>query len=132
MRRTKVPSTPDDPTQAIMNALAHIRDQWGIAPARIARFVHGTTVATNAVLERKGAKTGLLATRGFRDVLEIGRHYRKDEELYRVALTPNTPVFLAPGDSLSFQRIDRKAFDRIARDVDAGTFDWATLVNRGR
>jgi KipI family sensor histidine kinase inhibitor len=38
------------------------------------------------------------------------------------------PVFLAPGDSLSFQRIDRKAFDRIAREVDAGTFDWAKLV----
>jgi KipI family sensor histidine kinase inhibitor len=38
------------------------------------------------------------------------------------------PVFLAPGDSLFFQRIDRKAFDRIARNVEAGTFDWATLV----
>ena len=38
------------------------------------------------------------------------------------------PVFLAPGDSLSFQRIDRKSFDRIARAVEAGTFDWATLV----
>jgi KipI family sensor histidine kinase inhibitor len=38
------------------------------------------------------------------------------------------PVFLAPGDSLSFQRIDRKTFDRIAREVDAGTFDWSTLV----
>ena len=38
------------------------------------------------------------------------------------------PVFLAPGDSLQFQRIDRKQFDRIARDVEAGTFDWATLV----
>ncbi len=38
------------------------------------------------------------------------------------------PVFLAPGDSLSFQRIDRKTFDRIARAVEAGTFDWATLV----
>jgi len=39
------------------------------------------------------------------------------------------PVFLAPGDSLSFQRIDRKTFDRIARAVDAGTFDWSTLVS---
>ena len=38
------------------------------------------------------------------------------------------PVFLAPGDSLSFQRIDRKSFDRIAREVEAGTFDWASLV----
>ena len=39
------------------------------------------------------------------------------------------PVFLAPGDSLSFQRIDRKTYDRIARDVEAGTFDWTKLVN---
>ena len=39
------------------------------------------------------------------------------------------PVFLAPGDSLTFQRIDRKAFDRIARAVDAGTFDWSTLIS---
>jgi inhibitor of KinA len=38
------------------------------------------------------------------------------------------PVFLAPGDRLSFQRIDRRSFDRIARDVEAGTFDWAALV----
>ena len=38
------------------------------------------------------------------------------------------PVFLAPGDSLSFQRIDRKTYDRIARDVEAGTFDWSSLV----
>jgi len=41
------------------------------------------------------------------------------------------PVFLAPGDSLSFQRIDRKSFDRIARAVEAGTFDWASLVSTG-
>lgn len=40
------------------------------------------------------------------------------------------PVFLAPGDSLSFQRIDRKSFDRIAREVEAGTFDWAKLVRK--
>lgn len=38
------------------------------------------------------------------------------------------PVFLAPGDSLTFQRIDRKTFDRMAREVEAGTFDWSQLV----
>jgi len=96
VRRTKIPSTPQDPTEAILAAVAHIRDAWGIEPARIGRFVHGTTVATNAVLERKGARSGLITTRGFRDVLEIGRNNRKDEELYSVLLSPNTPVFLAP------------------------------------
>ncbi|MCC7426664.1 MAG: hydantoinase/oxoprolinase family protein [Alphaproteobacteria bacterium] len=96
VRRTKIPSTPKDPAEAILAALAHARDAWGIAPGAIRRFVHGTTVATNAVLERKGARTALLTTEGFRDVLEIGRHNRKDEELYQVKLSPNTPVFLAP------------------------------------
>ena len=97
IRRTKIPSTPDDPTRAILTVLDHARTAWGIAPDPIAHFVHGTAVATNAVLERRGAVTGLLATRGFRDVLEIGRHNRKDEELYAVVLSPNTPVFQVPG-----------------------------------
>src|SRR5205085_2877612 len=59
------------------------------------RFVHGTTVATNAVLEAKGAKIGLLTTVGFKDVLEIGRQMR--HSVYDLILKPETPVFLAPG-----------------------------------
>ena len=69
--------------------------EWGISPADIARFVHGTTVATNAVLERKGARIGLITTEGFRDVLEIGRQMR--HQMYDLVLQPETPVFLAPG-----------------------------------
>ena len=61
----------------------------------ISRFAHGTTVATNAVLERKGARIGLIATEGFRDVLEIGRQMR--HQMYDLVLRPETPVFLAPG-----------------------------------
>ena len=57
--------------------------------------MHGTTVATNAVLERKGARLGLLATEGFTDVLEIGRQSRR--QIYQLILKPETPVFLAPG-----------------------------------
>jgi N-methylhydantoinase A/oxoprolinase/acetone carboxylase beta subunit len=68
--------------------------EWQIRPADIGRFVHGTTVATNAVLERKGAKVGLLMTQGFRDVLEIGRGNRR--EVYDTVMKPQTPVFLAP------------------------------------
>ena len=63
--------------------------------ADIARFLHGTTIATNAVLERKGAKIGLITSEGFRDVLEIGYQLRQD--LHRIMLEPVTPVFLAPG-----------------------------------
>src|SRR5437764_14051921 len=67
LRIGKVPSTPDDPARAILAGLADLQvDDW-------TRFVHGTTVATNALLERKGALAALLTTAGFRDVLEIGR-----------------------------------------------------------
>ena len=57
--------------------------------------MHGTTAATNAVLERKGARIGLITTEGFRDVLEIGRQMR--HQMYDLVLRPETPVFLAPG-----------------------------------
>lgn len=90
-----MPSTPDDPSRAVLDGLRQLLGLAGTAPDEIARFVHGTTVATNAVLERKGACTGLLTTRGFRDVLEIGRQLRT--AIYDLELDPVTPVFLAPG-----------------------------------
>jgi N-methylhydantoinase A/oxoprolinase/acetone carboxylase beta subunit len=91
----KVPSTPDDPSRAVLDGLRQILDLTGARPDQITRFVHGTTVATNAVLERQGAVTGVLTTAGFRDVLEIGRQLRT--AIYDLALEPETPVFLAPG-----------------------------------
>ncbi len=91
----KVPSTPDDPSRAVLDGVRQILDLAEATPEQITRFVHGTTVATNAVLERKGAVTGLLTTAGFRDVLEIGRQLRT--AIYDLELDPETPVFLAPG-----------------------------------
>ena len=90
----KVPTTRGDPSEAVIRAIAELRERWGIAAAEITQFAHGTTVATNAVLERKGARIGLLTTAGFRDVLEIGRQMRS--EVYRIILEPEAPVFLAP------------------------------------
>src|SRR5690606_35054935 len=89
------PTARADPGAGVLQALEHVAREWGISPHEIARFVHGTTVATNAVLERKGAKIGLITTQGFKDVLEIGRQSRRN--VYSVMLTPETPVFLAPG-----------------------------------
>ena len=68
-RFAKVASVPSDPSQAVMNALEEVFRQ-GIDPADVQFFAHGTTVATNALLEHKGAPTGLLITRGFRAVYE--------------------------------------------------------------
>jgi len=94
-RLMKRPTTKGDPAAAVRDALAAMRADWGIDPAAIARFAHGSTVATNAVIERKGAKTGIVTTAGFKDVLEIGRQMR--HQMYDLILTPETPVFLAPG-----------------------------------
>src|SRR6185312_7033722 len=90
----KLPTTRGDPSRAVLAALDIARDDWGVPPHAISRFAHGTTAATNAVLERKGARVGLITTEGFRDVLEIGRQMR--HQMYDLVLRPETPVFLAP------------------------------------
>lgn len=94
LKLAKLRSTPSNPARAVLDAVAHLRDAWGVDPASIGRFVHGTTVATNAVIERKGARIGFLASEGFRDLLEIGRGNRR--EIYDTVLKPQAPVFLAP------------------------------------
>lgn len=68
IRTDKVPSTVPDPTDGLMAALKKNR----VDLASVRRIVHGTTIATNAALERKGAKTGVIITKGHRDVLEFG------------------------------------------------------------
>jgi len=91
----KVPSTPHDPCAAVIEGLGIVLESAAADTGQVIRFVHGTTVATNIVLERKGAHTGLMTTRGFADVLEIGRQMRTN--IYELELDPETPVFLAPG-----------------------------------
>jgi N-methylhydantoinase A len=95
MRTLKIPTTRGDPSEAVLNAITHLSRDLGVAASDIARLLHGTTIATNAVLERKGAKIGLITSEGFRDILEIGYQLRHD--LHRIMLQPVTPVFLAPG-----------------------------------
>jgi N-methylhydantoinase A len=85
----KLPSTPGSPHAAPIRGLAELLAKTGIDPARIDFVGLGTTVATNALLERKGARTGLITTRGFRDVLEIGRQRRPDVyDLFRAKPFP--------------------------------------------
>ena len=91
----KVPTTRDDPALGVLASLDRLADDDYVGAQDVARFVHGTTVATNAVIERKGATVGLLTTEGFRDILEIGRQIR--HAVYSVILEPETPTFLAPG-----------------------------------
>lgn len=80
----KTPSVPHDPAQAILNGVIELRDKHGIDPAGIGYFVHGTTLGLNTLLQRNGDRTGLLVTRGFRDLLEIGRLRLPDPTNYYV------------------------------------------------
>lgn len=85
---SKVPSTPHDPSEAIENGLRLMLGELGLDPAGVGYLGHGTTVATNIVIERRGARTGLMTTKGFRDVLELGRQARPSIYDYRVEKPP--------------------------------------------
>ncbi len=91
----KVPSVPADPAQGVMNAVERAAAGLSLKPGALlsacAMFVHGSTVATNTALERKGARVGLLTTRGFRDSLEIRRGMRDTPWDHR---TPYPPVLV--------------------------------------
>ena len=83
LRADKVPSTPENPERAVLNGLES-------ASASIGNLVHGMTVATNAVLEREGAKTAFVTTEGFQDLLAIGRQHRL--ELYDLSARKHRPL----------------------------------------
>lgn len=82
----KTPSTPDDPSRGLATGLQEAGQLFGFTLADIGLLLHGTTIATNAVLERKLPKGAMLTTAGFEDVLEIARHMRK--ELYGLIAEP--------------------------------------------
>jgi N-methylhydantoinase A/oxoprolinase/acetone carboxylase beta subunit len=91
---TKVPSTPKDLLEGIDAAVRRVLTLAGAPASAVERFIHGTTVATNAVLEQKGAVTAILTTEGFEDVLEMGR--QKRSRMYDLDMDPETPTFVAP------------------------------------
>ncbi|MEO1681024.1 MAG: hydantoinase/oxoprolinase family protein [Pseudomonadota bacterium] len=73
---TKVPSTPHDQSEGVVTGVLQVCSQAGVSPDEIDVLFHGTTVATNMVIERKGAEVGMLTTKGFRDILHMARHKR--------------------------------------------------------
>ena len=108
----KQPTTPDDPSRAVVAGLAVIAGP-AAAPEQAA-VIHGSTVATNALLERRGARTALITTAGFRDVLEIGRQNRPD--LY--ALVPQKPPPLVPREWRLEADERVSAADEVLRPLD--------------
>ena len=70
----KIPTTPDDPSQGTIQGLRELTEQAGEAPSALDQVFHGTTIATNIVIEHNGAAVGLITTEGYRDILHIARH----------------------------------------------------------
>ena len=84
LRAFKLPTTPHDPAEGVVAAVG----QLGFPPADIADFVHGTTLGLNAILERKGARVGIITNEGFRDIFEIGRGAVDFADMYRFDYDP--------------------------------------------
>ena len=125
----KVLTTPDDPSRAVVEGVRTLLAQSRVATLSISRVVHATTLFTNALIERKGAVTGLITTAGFRDVLEIGRERRF--ELYDLNIRMPEP--LVPRD-LRLEVAERTAADgNISTAVDDAELKKAAtaLVDAG-
>ena len=86
----KLLTTHDDPARAVLTGVAEVINEDGVPATEIGRVVHATTLFTNALIERKGAETGLIATEGFRDVVEIGRE--RKYELYDIHIQKPRPL----------------------------------------
>src|SRR6266704_771565 len=121
----KVPSTPQDPSLGVLDGLAHLATRLGLGLAALLvstdRIVHGTTVATNALLERKGARLGLLTTEGHRDVVEM-REGLKDDR-YNLRMPP--PEQLVPRRLRLPVRERIRADGRIETPIDPASLEAA-------
>ena len=82
LHTAKAPTTPADQSQGVMTAVAAVLDRAGATANDVELLAHGMTVATNALLEGRGARTAFVATEGFTDLIELGRQARRD--LYRL------------------------------------------------
>src|SRR5215470_551526 len=121
----KVPSVPADPSEGIMDGIARILGSAGARPRDVVYVAHGTTVATNTLLERRGARTALITTRGFRDLLEIARqrrpslydlHAPKPRALVRRKLRREVPERVTAGGAVRVP-LDLDAVDRVLDDL---------------
>ncbi len=132
----KVLTTPEDPSVAVEKVLVETLQRSEIQPADLLHVIHGTTLVTNAIIERKGAATALLTTEGFRDSIEIGRENRYD--LYDLMLERPTPLvprylrFDVPqrtlADGTSDIRLDEAYVERLARELATRGIEAVAVV----
>ncbi len=127
----KVSTTPDDPSRGVMQGVTELCALAAVAPADVSYVFHGTTTATNAVLENKLAKAGMITNEGFRDILHIGRHQRVEHYSIQQELPwQNRPLIarefrktvagrLAPPTGEELAPLDEAAVRQAARELKA-------------
>ena len=121
----KVPSTPSNPARAMIDGLAELSRIYGIDLAAITRLSHGTTIATNALIQRRGGKVALIVTEGFRDLIEIGRQIRPRvfdlQADYPMPLVPRELRYEAPervtSDGSALRPLATAAVDRLVEAI---------------
>src|SRR5436190_14390290 len=126
LHTAKAPTTPEDQSRGVLTAVELALERASADPERIEAFAHGMTVGTNALLEERGARTALVATQGFTDLLDIGRQNRPD--LYRLCAPKPTPLVAEElrygarertGPDGVIERLDDAELDRLAAAVRA-------------
>ena len=125
----KESTTPDDPARGAMTGTLAVLKKAGVQPGQIGRVAHATTLFTNALIERKGAKTGLLATAGFEDGLEIGRE--RKYELYDIFISMPQPLVPRPWRRGALERVGANGEVVRSLDVDAALREVEALVAQG-
>jgi N-methylhydantoinase A len=113
LHTAKVPSTPDDQSRGVIAAVEEVLGRAAAEPADVRAFTHGMTVGTNALLEESGARTALVATRGFADVLEIGRQNRPS--LYHPCRPKPRPLV---DPELRFEAAERIGASGVVEELD--------------
>jgi len=125
----KESTTPDDPARGALEGTRRVLEKAGARPEQVGRVVHATTLFTNALIERKGAKTGLLTTAGFADVLEIARE--RKYELYDLFIEMPKPIVPRPWRREARERLAPDGSVEKALDIEAALSEVAGLVAQG-
>src|SRR3954468_18576188 len=112
----KAPTTPDDQSEGVLDAITAVLEKAGEEAGKVKEFAHGTTAATNALLEGKGARTVFVATEGFEDIVELARQARAD--LYRLCVARPAPLGPPEGRVGARERMTPDGPER-ELDVDA-------------
>src|SRR5215510_9676789 len=127
----KSPTTPDDPARGVIMGVSALCQRFGLARGEITHVLHGTTIATNAVLEYNGAVTGMVTSEGYRDIVHIGRHQRpqhysimqdipwQDRPLVRRRFRKTVPERLSPPHGDVLIPLDEAAVRQVARELKA-------------